>query len=141
MYLNTSSCRAPLAVVAHHPWAEFDRALARLFSPLSPALGVARHSPRAHLKEAETAYTLTVELPGVKRENAALEWQDAGLTLVLRTDATNSGEASSAAEARYTFRLPEDVEPAQAKARLADGLLTVELPKPAPAPAQKIVIE
>ena len=72
----------------------------------------------------DEVYTLAVELPGVKREDIVLELTDD--TLVVRSE-------------RLTVRrtVPADVDREAIAASLADGVLTVTLPRvAAPAPRQ-----
>lgn len=92
--------------------------------------------PPSDLKETEKAYLLSVELPGLTREDIDLRVKDDNLVIT-----GQKGEEKEDASATYrfserrfgqfarTFPIPSDVDPAKLSARFTDGLLKIELPK------------
>jgi HSP20 family protein len=107
---------------------------ARPFAALGPAslFGL----PPADLRETETAYELSVELPGMNREEIDLKIR--GDAVILRGAKTERHDASTSgyrvSERRFgrferSFPIPADARRDGATAQYADGLLTVTLPK------------
>lgn len=100
------------------------------FSRLESGLG------QSDLSETDDAYELVVDLPGLKRDDVAVDYSSGMLTI--------SGERSDEREDkrrgyhlsersygsfRRSFRVPDNGEPDQIEARFQDGVLTVRLPK------------
>lgn len=88
------------------------------------------------LSETDGGYELEVDLPGLKREDVAVDYANGTLTI--------SGERSDEREEqrkgyylsersygsfRRSFRVPEDVQPDRIDAQFKDGVLTVTLPR------------
>ncbi len=88
------------------------------------------------LSETDEAYELEVDLPGLKRDDVAVDYSSGMLTI--------SGERADEREDkrrgyhltersygsfRRSFRVPDNVEPDRIEARFTDGVLTVRLPK------------
>lgn len=88
------------------------------------------------LSETDEAYELEVDLPGLKRDDVAVDYSSGMLTI--------SGERSDEREDkrrgyhlsersygsfRRGFRVPDNVEPDRIEARFTDGVLKVHLPK------------
>lgn len=98
--------------------------------------------PPADLKETDTAHVLSIELPGLAREDVDLSVE--GDTLVVCGHKAEESEDASASyrvsERRFgrferAFPLPPDVDRGRIEARFKDGVLKVTLPKnPATAP-------
>ena len=106
----------------------------RPLSHLSPVglLGL----PPAEMKETEKAYLLTLELPGLKRED--VDVSVVGDSLVICGHKAEDGEDVSASyrvsERRYgrferAFPIAADIERRGIQAEFRDGLLRVTLPK------------
>lgn len=104
-------------------------------------------SPRMDLREVEGGLELTVELPGLKEEDLHIDVEENLLTV--------SGEKKSASEfhdrgmhiveRRYgrfsrSVSLPAGVKSEAIKASLDDGVLTVVIPRDAPAADRKVQI-
>lgn len=100
------------------------------FGGLEPAFG------RSDLSETDEGYELEVDLPGLGRDDVAVDYANGTLTI--------SGERSDEREDkrkgyylsersygsfRRSFRVPEDVQPDQIDAQFRDGVLTVRLPR------------
>ncbi len=113
-----------------------------LFGPATPGW-----VPAADLCEVADRYVLTLELPGLTREDVALEVRDNTLTLRGRRP------LQGAPDERYqqlerghgqfarSFRFEEPVSTQAVTADLADGVLTVVVPKIAPTAVRRIEIE
>jgi HSP20 family protein len=88
--------------------------------------------PPTDIAETDSAYVLTVELPGLKKEDVTVEAHEG--TLTIRGERASEKEGKHHVERAYgsfsrAFTLPSDTAQDQVKATFADGLLTVEIPK------------
>lgn len=117
--------------------AEFDDLFERMnrfleAASVTPAVGA--WSPMADLHETDNAYVVEAELPGIKCEDIDVEVSDRELSItgeykereregVLRRGTRRTG--------RFEYRtlLPADVKADDITAALADGVLTVTVPK------------
>ncbi|GAA4764881.1 Hsp20/alpha crystallin family protein [Streptomyces sanyensis] len=136
------------------PWrepmaAEFDELFERMGRFLEAAApswtGTTAWSPLAELRETDDAYTVECELPGMKREDIDVEVGGRELTIT-----GELGERESEGTLRRTTRrtgrfeyralLPAEVDAEQVTASLADGMLTVTVPKSQPAKAHHVEI-
>lgn len=100
--------------------------------------------PAADVKETEAAYTLSVELPGLKREDVDLTIEGDMLLISghKREDRQELGTAYHLSERRYgrferSFPLPLDVRRDGVEATFRDGVLTVTMPRTGAAHAAK----
>jgi HSP20 family protein len=88
------------------------------------------------VKETPTAFVFKADLPGIKREDLAVELTQNRLTVrgkreaekTEKNDTYYTYERSSGSFTR-TFTLPEGVDAEKADADLKDGVLTLTLPK------------
>ncbi|GAA3784498.1 Hsp20/alpha crystallin family protein [Streptomyces chiangmaiensis] len=118
--------------------AELDDLFERMNRFLESAGGVAPSvrawSPLADLHETEDAYVVEAELPGMKREDIDVEVSDRELCItgeykdrehegVLRRSTRRTGHFE------YRALLPADLKAEEITATLADGVLTVTVPK------------
>lgn len=76
------------------------------------------------LSEKDGHYTGSFDIPGVKRENLSLETENVGGKRVLRVSWSRDDRPYE----RY-WRLPPEVDADAIDAQLADGVLTLTLPK------------
>jgi HSP20 family protein len=84
--------------------------------------------PATDLSEDVANYYVKVELPGVKKEDIQVEFENSVLTLTAkRADKTKDGE--STAEYRRALSVPEGVNAEKVSAAYENGLLTLTLPK------------
>ncbi len=121
--------------------------LARSFEDLAP-LRAARLSPAVDLSEDERCFVVTVELPGVKKEDVTVELQDDVLSIrgEKKSEREEKKDRSHWVERSYgsfarSFTLPPTAVGDQLSANFKDGVLTVEIPKKEQAKARQISIK
>lgn len=91
---------------------------------------------KVDVKDTDNAYELTAELPGVKKENIALDYQNGYLTIkATMQNEQNQNEASNYIhQERYYGTMQRSfyvgqIDKANAKAEYTDGVLKMTLPK------------
>jgi HSP20 family protein len=97
-------------------------------------------APASEASTDDSAYRIAMELPGVAEDDIHLT-VDQGVVTVKgekRTSREEKGETWYFSERQFgsfqrSFRLPPDADEAAVKADLKDGVLTVTVPKKAPA--------
>ena len=99
--------------------------------------------------EKNGAYTVTAELPGVKKEDIQVTIDGAQVTLT--AEVKREREASQDERVMHTerlfgkasrsFTLPQEVDEAKAEAKFRDGVLELTLPKKAAAARKQISIQ
>jgi HSP20 family protein len=107
--------------------------------------------PRVKVDVAESngAYTVTAELPGVRKEDIQVAIDGAQLTLaaeVKREKEVTKEDRALHAERTFgkvtrSFTLPQEVDEAKAEAKYRDGVLELKLPKKAAAQRKQISIQ
>jgi HSP20 family protein len=120
--------------------AEFDELFERMSQFLESAAATPSEprmlawAPFADLRETDDAYVVEVEVPGIKREDVDVEIAERELIIsgqlkereregVLRRGTRRSGHFE------YRALLPTEVKAEDVNATLADGVLTVTVPK------------
>jgi len=109
----------------------------RLFSAVergeSPAVDFV---PAVNTREADDAYYIEVDLPGVKKEDISIDVNDNVLTISgeRKVEEERKDEEFYRVESVYgkferSFTLPEDVDADKIEAEAKDGVLTVKIPK------------
>jgi len=110
----------------------------RLFSaveqePQGPAVDFV---PAVNTREADDAYYIEVDLPGVKKEDISIDVNDNVLTISgeRKVEEERKDEEFYRIESVYgtferSFTLPEDVDPDKIEAEAKDGVLIVKIPK------------
>ena len=104
---------------------------------------------RVDVKDAGEAYTVHAEIPGVKKEDIAVEIEGNEVAIaveVKRESETRDGEKWLRAErfhgkAERRFALPQEIDEAKANAKFADGVLELALPKKQAAAGRKVVVQ
>ena len=103
--------------------------------------------PAMDVSESNEGYTVTVEIPGAKREDITVESQDNVVTIrgEKRDEREEKDEHRHYLERRYgtfsrSFRLPADASD-DIRAAFRDGVLTVEVPKQEEKKPQSIAIK
>jgi HSP20 family protein len=105
-------------------------------------------SPKMDIRETASDYIVSVDLPGVKQEDADIEITEDHLVIhgkrssIKQTDGERYHRVERTfGDFRRTLRLPQDVNRDKISAEYEDGVLTVHLPKATQAPtARKIEI-
>jgi HSP20 family protein len=93
-------------------------------------------TPAVDVKETDDEYVFKVELPGLKRENITIAWEKDVLTIrgeKVREEKADEGKLHlyerAWGEFLRTFTFPMAVLPEKIAAEMADGVLTVKVPK------------
>ncbi|WP_083979741.1 Hsp20/alpha crystallin family protein [Demequina salsinemoris] len=125
---------------------DMDRMLRQFFGDADASLAGA-FSPALDVKETDDAFTLHIELPGVKAEDVELSLEDNVLTVAGERSFydESEGEGYRRIERRFgrfhrAVRLPDRVSPDKVEATYADGILTVTVPKAEDAKPRKITV-
>jgi HSP20 family protein len=119
--------------------------LDQTFSPLSTVFGEG-WTPHVDIEEADDAYLLEAELPGVRREEIKIEQVGSELMIsgelkqrerkgIVRRQARRLGQFA------YRVVLPETVASDKIEAKLNDGVLTIRVPKSERAQRRQIEIK
>ena len=72
----------------------------------------------------ETAFTLTLDMPGIAKEQLSISIEGAVVRIQSKEDAPRRYRAA--------YELPQDVDSAQSEAKLENGVLTLKLVKKVP---------
>jgi HSP20 family protein len=104
------------------------------------ARGGSFFAPRVDIKEANSHYEITAELPGVAKEDIHVHVKDGVLTLEAETSKEDKEEKDGKVirqERRYgkymrSFNLGTDIQEEDIKASFKDGVLKLEAPKQVP---------
>lgn len=95
--------------------------------------------PAVNVKEDETAYSLHMAAPGVKKEYFNLSLEQNKLTISFKQEEKEEEQASTYTRQEFgfqsferSFRLPKNVNTEGISATYTDGILTVTLPKVEP---------
>jgi HSP20 family protein len=104
---------------------------------------------KVDVTEKNGAYLVHAELPGVKKEDIQLSIDGAQVTLsaeIKREKDAKEGERVLHTERVYgkvsrSFTLPQEIDDEAAKAKFADGVLELTLPKKAAAQRKQITIQ
>jgi len=109
-------------------------------------------APAVNVKESDTAFTMDIAAPGLKKEFCSVNINNEG-NLVVKIENKSEQEDQSAQEekthhylrrefsyANYeqTYSLPENVDKEHISAKVEDGILTIELPKLTPEQEKKL---
>ncbi|MEX5718882.1 Hsp20/alpha crystallin family protein [Geodermatophilus maliterrae] len=143
---SPSRSPAPRDTSSWDPFRELEDLYERVNRLWAESLGtVDRWAPLADVEETEDAYSVEIELPGVSRDDVDIQLGDRQLTVtgevrqkertgILRRTTRRVGRFS------YAVTLPGDVDADGVTASLADGVLTVHVPKAEQARPRRIAI-
>jgi len=139
--------------VREDPWSEIDRAFDAMRRDFAQALGVvpfagweqgkAFLAPRTDVTDTGTAYKLVAEVPGIPKEK--LDIRVHGATVEIQGEAESLTEQKDESYLRRertysgyyrSVELPEPVVATEAKAKVENGVLELELPKQRPTPKE-----
>jgi HSP20 family protein len=100
--------------------------------------------PPADLTETDDAFAVHVELPGVQKDQLDVEVFDRELRIDGEIGEQSDGRRhrSSRRTGRFEYRtvFPGDIKPSSVRAELADGVLTVTVPKSEAAKPSRIEV-
>ena len=139
------------------PFQEFEQVTERMRRMLEETFGgfgrwpsllpeTAGWSPLVDLEEHDDVYVLEAELPGVKREDVDIELVGNELAItgeVKEKERTGVVRRRTRHTGRFDYRitLHEKVEAEQIEASLAEGVLTVRVPKSERAQRKRIAVK
>ncbi len=115
---------------------DFDRILGALF-PAAGRCGDAcgttesatwTSSPKVNLSETTELYEAKVELPGVKKEDIKVEFENSILSVSAKRP-VKTAEGESTEEFSRSFTIPAGVDAGKVQAAYENGVLTLTLPK------------
>ena len=125
-----------------------NRLFGRPFAGLQENLTGFDWTPSIDVSETPTSYLVKAELPGVKKDDVHVEFDDGVLTVEgeRRQEKEEKGKRFHKVERAYgkfvrRFALPTEVDGVHAKAEFKDGVLQVHLPKTATAKAKAIEVK
>ncbi len=149
------------------PWSEIDRAFEEIrqrfqdvwglqpfgtaFFPVGPSPGASFRPARTDVRDTGKAYRIVAEIPGLPKDK--LDIRVRGTSVEIRGEHSEQKEESGTEvvhrERSYagfyrSLELPEPVVATEAKAKVENGLLELELPKEHPRPSSgevKIAVE
>jgi len=103
-------------------------------------------SPLVDIEEADDAYVVEAELPGVKREDVNIELVGNELTItgeVRRRERKGALRRQTRHTGRFEYRvgLPAQVKADNVEATLSDGVLTVRIPRAERAERRKVEVK
>jgi HSP20 family protein len=129
----------------------FENVFPAVFKGIMPAMQWDEALPpsiRLDVEEAEKAYTVKAEIPGVKKEEIFVDVDGAAVTLraEVRREVPETREGSMLHSERFygtlsrTFMLPTEVEADAATAKYDNGVLWLTLPKKGGAATHRVTI-
>lgn len=129
-------------------WREMDRMFDHFTPPGLPVYDEREFSPASELMEEENHYLLSMDLPGMKKEDIKIEVADG--TLVISGERKNAKHNDTNQVHRYektygsfkrSFVLPNTIDAEKVEARYEDGVLELYLPKTEVAQVRKIEVQ
>lgn len=123
---------------------ELRREMDRLFDdfwtapgPSQPLQGMdSQWSPACDIEEADGHYVLSLEMPGVSKDQVKVEFHDSQLVISgeRRSESQRKEKGQTYSERRYgrfqrSFALPAGIDVAKVEANYQDGVLRVYVPK------------
>jgi HSP20 family protein len=135
----------------YHPFASLQREIDRLFEDFTrgfPAMRTQDLMPSVDVSETDKEIEITAELPGLEEKDVQINVADNVLTIKGEKKAEKEQKDKNyrLVERSYgaferSLELPAGVNPDQIQASIAKGVLTVKVPKPAPAQTKKIDVK
>ena len=133
----------------------FDDAFDRFFAHPSSNDSAPARRPAIDVSESEAQYVVTLDVPGVSREDVKVSIDGRKVAIVAEArqaePATDDGAQATASEERVvvreralasfarSFTLPKEIDQSASQARLENGVLTLTLTKRAPTASQLTV--
>jgi HSP20 family protein len=130
------------------PLISLQREIDRVFDDFTRGWGTQELMPGMNVAETENEIEITAELPGLEEKDVEVKVADNVLTIKGEKKAEKEEKEKSYRmfERSYgsfsrTLELPNGVNPDDIKATLANGVLKVTIPKPAPVQAKKVEVK
>lgn len=133
----------------------FDDAFDRFFAHPSSNDSAPARRPAIDVSESEAQYVVTLDVPGVSREDVKVSIDGRKVAIVAEArqsePAADDGAQATASEERVvvreralasfarSFTLPKEIDQSASQARLENGVLTLTLTKRAPTASQLTV--
>lgn len=128
----------------------FESSLRRFFSPSTFEGEAPQLKMRIDVTENEKGYAVKADIPGVKKEDISVRVE--GNVVQIDAEAKSEKETRGNGDKvlrseRYfgtisrTFSLGQDIDAGKVQARYADGVLSLDLPKAAPADSRRINVQ
>ncbi len=141
-----------MALVRRDPWRDiedmFDRYSRAAGWPRGGREGMADWAPSVDIEETDDAYVIKAELPEVRKDDVKVTVEDGVLTLrgERQQEKDEKGKKFHRVERMYgsfarSFTLPDNVDAGKISARFTDGVLSVQLPKSAPAQPSLVEVQ
>jgi HSP20 family protein len=134
--------------VSNNLWREMDRMFDHFATHSLPSYDEREFSPASELIEQENQYLLSIDLPGMKKEDIKIEVADG--TLVISGERKQEKRDDENQVHRFertygsfkrSFVLPNTISTDKVEAKYEDGVLSLQLPKTEIAQARKIEIK
>src|SRR5258707_15016027 len=135
--------RTGTATITASPRTRSRRPLAYPITGLPNTYGPGGWIPAVETEETSDAYVVRAELPGMKREDVNVELRGNELRITGEVKEEQAGKILRHRHGKFAYRssLPADADSDKIDAELADGILTVRLPKAAQARSRRIEIK
>jgi HSP20 family protein len=118
--------------------------LNNVFTDLGRVVEDVPWAPPADIAETEDAYVLTIDLPGVRKDQIDVRVRDREVLVTGEITREDKGRwfRRTRPAGRFEFRasLPGDINPENISAELSDGVLTLTVPKAETAKPRRIEI-
>ncbi|MEV4109367.1 Hsp20/alpha crystallin family protein [Nonomuraea sp. NPDC049695] len=134
-----------------YPIREFEDVYDRLGQLMNAALGEAAEqgptgvwTPMADISETEDSYVVEVDVPGVKKDQIDVQFSERELIVTGQIEERERQRRHRKTRRTGSFELrtllPGEVDAERVEARLADGVLTITVPKAAAAKPRHIEV-
>jgi HSP20 family protein len=127
-----------------NPLTTLQREIDRVFDSFSrgfPNFASTALTPSMNVAETDKEIEISAELPGLEEKDVQLNVADGVLTIKGEKKAEKEEKDKNYGSFSRSLRLPEGTDPDNIKASIAKGVLTVTVPKPAPAQTKKIEVK
>ena len=107
----------------------------------------ARYLPKTDIVENTDGFVATIELPGVRKEDVDISFEDGVLSVHAHSEQRHEKDTPylwreyRVGDFYRSFKVHDDLDPDGITASLADGVLTLNLPKAAEAKPRRILLE
>lgn len=125
----------------------FEEAFPKEKEEIDTGVGICSWKPAVDIYETDLSIILTIELPGVKKEDVSIEIRDNLLTITGERwndkdieDRRYYRRERCEGQFHRAFRLQDPVQPEMIKAKFKDGVLKIEIPKTNETKAKQIKI-